>query len=275
MPSPFPGMDPYLEHPSRWSEVHSRFISAIANGLEKQLSDAYFISVEKRVYQLTSDDAVLIGIPDATLATFSGTATASPREDGNATEATAMATAMATLEPTADYRTVTLPIPMEVRESYLEVRDIETGEVITAIELLSPVNKRSGEGRRVYELKRQAILGSQTHFIEIDLLRAGSPMAMLGTLETTDYRLLVSRASARPRAQLYGFNVEQSIPTIPVPLRIGEPDLALDLKQFLDEIYAQARYDRRIDYQQLPVPPLREVSQVWAIDRINSKTSPT
>ncbi len=270
MPSPFPGMDPYLEYPSRWSEVHSRFISAIANGLEKQLSDAYFISVEKRVYQLTSDDAVLIGIPDTTLATFSRTATASPRSDGNATEATTTAT----LEPTADYRTVTLPIPMDVRESYLEVRDIETGEVITAIELLSPVNQRSGEGRRVYELKRQAILGSQTHFIEIDLLRAGSPMAMLGALESTDYRLLVSRASARPRAQLYGFNVEQPIPTIPVPLRIGEPDLALDLKQFLDEIYAQARYDRRIDYQQLPIPPLREVSQAWAIDRINSTNAP-
>jgi Protein of unknown function (DUF4058) len=264
MPSPFPGMDPYLEHPSRWSEVHSRLITAIANGLEKRLSDAYFISVEKRVYQLTSDDAVLIGIPDTTLATFSRSAPASPQEDGSDSEAATTAT----LEPTAAYLTVTLPIPMEVRESYLEVRDIETGDVITAIELLSPVNKRSGEGRRIYELKRQAILGSQTHFIEIDLLRAGSPMAMLGTREATDYRLLVSRSNERPRAQLYGFNIEQPIPIIPVPLRSGEPDLALDLKQFLDEIYAQARYARRIDYQQSPVPPLREASQAWAIDRI-------
>jgi hypothetical protein len=38
MPSPFPKMDSYLEHPSRWSEVYSRFISAIANGLEKLMS---------------------------------------------------------------------------------------------------------------------------------------------------------------------------------------------------------------------------------------------
>jgi Protein of unknown function (DUF4058) len=272
MPSPFPGMDPYLEHPSRWSEVHSRLISSIANGLERRLSDAYFISVEKRVYQLTSDDAVLIGIPDTTLATFSRVANTSPQDDGIASEATV------TLKPAAaylaNYLTVTLPIPMEVRESYLEVRDIETGDVITAIEILSPVNKRSGEGRRVYELKRQAILGSQTHFIELDLLRAGSPMAMQGSQAATDYRLLVSRASTRPRAQLYGFNVEQPIPIIPVPLRPGEPDLDLDLKGFLHEIYAQARYARRIDYQQSPVPPLPEVSQAWAIDRIHSASRP-
>lgn len=266
MPSPFPGMDPYLEHPSRWSEVHSRLIGAIANGLEKSLSDAYFISVEKRVYQLTSDDAVLIGIPDTTLATFSRAINNSPREAATVVQAAATAT----LEPTADYLTVTLPIPLEIRESFLEVRDIDTGEVITAIEVLSPVNKRSGDGRRIYESKRQAILGSQTHFIEIDLLRSGSPMAMRETLEPTDYRLLVSRASDRPLAQLYGFNVEQPIPTIPVPLRIGEQDLALNLKTLLDEIYAQARYARRIDYQAAPVPPLREMSQTWAIDRIQS-----
>jgi hypothetical protein len=216
MPSPFPGMDPYLEHPSRWSEVHSRLISAIANNLENQLSDAYFISFEK----------------------------------------------------------VKLPIPMEVRESYLEVRDIETGDVITAIELLSPVNKRSGEGRRTYEFKRQAILGSQTHFIEIDLLRSGSPMAMGETLEPTDYRLLVSRANDRPLTQLYGFNIEQPIPLIPVPLKIGEQDLDLNLKLLLDEIYAQARYARRIDYQTAPVPPLRDMSQAWAIDRIQSHNAP-
>jgi hypothetical protein len=216
MASPFPGMNPYLEHPSRWSEVHSRLISAIANNLENQLSDAYFISFEK----------------------------------------------------------VTFPIPMEVREYYLEVRDIETGDVITAIELLSPVNKRSGEGRRTYEFKRQAILGSQTHFIEIDLLRSGLPMAMGETPEQTDYRLLVSRANDRPLAQLYGFNIEQPIPLIPVPLKIGEQDLDLNLKLLPDEIYAQARYARRIDYQAAPVPPLRDMSQARAIDRIQSYNSP-
>lgn len=33
MPSPFPGMNPYLENPELWSEVHSRLIVAIADDL--------------------------------------------------------------------------------------------------------------------------------------------------------------------------------------------------------------------------------------------------
>ena len=30
MPSPFPGLDPYLEQPDYWPECHSRLIVAIA-----------------------------------------------------------------------------------------------------------------------------------------------------------------------------------------------------------------------------------------------------
>ncbi len=257
MPSPFPGMDPYLEHPSRWPEVHSRLIAAIANSLESRLSEAYFIGVEKRVYQLTTDDSVLIGIPDTTIAKLS---TAIPVNQSFTTTAT--------LAATENYLTVTLPIPIEIKESYLEIRDLETSEVITAIEVLSPINKRTGEGRRTYEFKRQSILGSQTHLVEIDLLRSGSPMPMQGTIDPTDYRLLVSRASRRPQAQLYSFNLEQNIPTISIPLKSNEPDIQLDIQTLLTEIYTQARYNRRIDYQKPPVPPFKKTIQSWAIDRI-------
>ncbi len=263
MPSPFPGMDPYLEHPSRWPEVHSRLIAAIANSLESQLGEAYFIGVEKRVYQLTTDDSILIGIPDTTIAKHS-TSSSSSKTQSLATTATLT---------TENYLTVTLPIPIEVKESYLEIRDIETSEVITAIEVLSPVNKRTGEGRRTYEFKRQSILGSQTHLVEIDLLRSGSPMPMLGKVDATDYRLLVSRASRRPQAQLYSFNLEQTIPEISIPLKSNEPDLQLDLQTLLTELYSQARYNRRIDYQKPPVPPFKKDIQPWASDRI-AATSP-
>ncbi|MBV8886966.1 MAG: DUF4058 family protein [Chroococcidiopsidaceae cyanobacterium CP_BM_RX_35] len=33
MPSPFPGMDPYLEQPALWSSFHSRLIVAIADAI--------------------------------------------------------------------------------------------------------------------------------------------------------------------------------------------------------------------------------------------------
>ena len=46
--------------------------------------------------------------------------------------------------------TVTIPMPEEVREGYLEVREVGTGEVVTAIKVLSPENKRHGERRKAY-----------------------------------------------------------------------------------------------------------------------------
>jgi Protein of unknown function (DUF4058) len=269
MASPFPGMDPYLEHPSLWPEVHTRLISAIATTLETRLSDAYFIGVEKRIYQLTADDAVLIGIPDTTIAQRSSVSDPPPILEPNSD-----ASATTTLVKPATCLTVTLPMPVKIRESYLEIRDIETGDVITAIEVLSPANKRTGEGRRAYEFKRQAVLGSQTHLIEIDLLRSGHPMLMMGSIQATNYRILVSPSNQRPHAQLYGFNVEQPIPIVPIPLKLGEVDLDLDLQDLLTHIYSQARYARRIDYQTRPVPALPEPSQTWAIGLIQSAPSP-
>ena len=51
MPSPFPGMNPYLENPELWPEVHSRSIIAIADAIAPQLRPKYRVAVEKRVYQ--------------------------------------------------------------------------------------------------------------------------------------------------------------------------------------------------------------------------------
>jgi hypothetical protein len=65
---------------------------------------------------------------------------------------------------------VRLPVPGEVRERFLEVRETGTGEVVTTLEVLSTSNKRSSQGRQVYEEKRLKILGSQTHLVEIDLI---------------------------------------------------------------------------------------------------------
>ncbi|WP_207714125.1 DUF4058 family protein [Scytonema sp. UIC 10036] len=88
--------------------------------------------------------------------------------------------AIAPQPPRSDKGQVKVPMPLAVNERYLEVREIVTDEVITVIELLSPKNKRSGDGRTAYEKKRRAILGSATHLVELDLLRGGQPMAILG-----------------------------------------------------------------------------------------------
>lgn len=248
MPSPFPGVDPYLEHPDFWPEVHHRLITAIAIALGPALRPKYRVAIEKRIYLSDADDSDCVGIPDVTV--FERPPTASP------------STATATL-PHSEPITVTVPILEEAREGYLELREVGTNRVITVIEILSPKNKRTGKGREEYENKRQEVLRSASHLVEIDLLRAGRQMPIKGGTNT-DYRILVSRANRRPRAQLYAFTVRESIPPFLLPLQPGDAEVYVELQPLFAEIYDQAGFDLSIDYTQPPVPRLKEDDAVWA-----------
>jgi Protein of unknown function (DUF4058) len=119
---------------------------------------------------------------------------------------------------------------IEMTERYLEVREMKTDRVITVIELLSPKNKRSGEGREAYEKKRRAILRSETHLIEIDLLRGSKPMEVRGHHSEAIYRILISRRDQRPMADFYGISLQQSLPSFPVPLQGAEVGPIVELQ---------------------------------------------
>lgn len=139
-------------------------------------------------------------------------------------------------------------------ERYLEIREVATGRVITAIELLSPKNKRpreGGEGRIAYARKRNKVLSSATHLVEIDLLRSGQPFPV-DSDDLGDYRILISRSDRRPTADLYAFTLQQEIPAIPVPLLPGEPEPILALQPLLNYVYAKGRYQLAIDYGKPP-----------------------
>ena len=150
MNNPFPGMNPYLENPALWAEVHHRLISAIAIALGPSLRPKYRVAIEKRTYLSEGDRAIDVGIPDVAVLT---TVKTGDRASGT----------VAMLEPMSSNITqpftVTLPIAQEVNEGYLEIREARTGRVVTSIEVLSPTNKRSGNGRDAYLSKRQRILG--------------------------------------------------------------------------------------------------------------------
>jgi hypothetical protein len=137
----------------------------------------------------------------------------------------------------------------KTKERYLEVREAETDAVITVIEVLPPKNKHKGDGRVVYEAKRQKILDSASHLVEIDLLRSDSPMAMQGAIGT-DYRVLVSRSERRPKAELYGFTVQEPIPSFPLPLKSLEEVVMVELQSIVQGVYDRGGYAVRIDYQQ-------------------------
>jgi hypothetical protein len=158
---------------------------------------------------------------------------------------------------------VMVPIAEEVNERYLEIREVATGTVVTVIELLSPKNKRSGEGRLAYERKRNQVLASATHLVEIDLLRSGQPFP-IASKELGDYRILICRGDQRPVADLYAFSLRQPIPSVPIPLLPGEPEPILDLQTLLNYVYEKGRYHLAIDYTQSPSPALSEEDVEWA-----------
>jgi Protein of unknown function (DUF4058) len=216
MPSPLPGMNPFLESTELWSEFHSRMIVAIADALSETLSLDYRVAIEKRVYLSQGEETILIGIPDVAITT-----TPSPSH-GSTTIAT---------EPI----TIEIPLTEEIQERFLEIREIATGKVVTVIEQLSPKNKRAGAGRDAYLQKRQRLMISLTHLVEIDLLRAGEILPMVGGIKS-DYRIVVSCSDHRPQAQLYAFNLRQEIPQIPIPLTAGST-VTLDLQSLVHQVF--------------------------------------
>ena len=259
MTAPFPGMDPYLEQSAFWASFHSRLIVALADAIEAQLQPEYYVEVETRTYLREGDGSLLIGIPDVVVATDS----AQDRPPG---ESMASEGGVATqVRP----QSVQVPMPEEVTERYLDIREMTTGDVVTALEVLSPKNKRPGQGRQIYEEKRCQVLGSLTNLVEIDLLRAGASMTMVGNIPDSHYRILVSASHQRPKADLYAFSIRDPLPNLPSPLHPNDAPIVLDLQAIFAGIYHRGRYFSRIDYRQPPPPPaLTEADQQWMVQRL-------
>jgi hypothetical protein len=257
MPNPFPGMNPYLERRDIWPDAHAALIVAIRDALAPQVEPRYYVAVEQRTYIMPVEDSEQIIRPDVAVV-----ATTPVRADPSVCPiVVATETAMAT-ETTVEVITVTLPLYERVRESYLEIRDAETHEVVTVIEVLSPSNKVPGQGRLEYEAKRRQVLMTLTSLVEIDLLRVGEPMPMK-PVPKSYYRILVRRGWEGNKGIVYAFGLRHPIPEIPVPLRQGEKEAKLNLNPLLSDIYDRARYHLRLNYRQPPDPPLPPDDMAW------------
>jgi hypothetical protein len=250
MPNPFPGMNPYLENTDFWPEVHHLLIGIIQELLVPQLLPKYRVAIEKRIYEINGENSLLVGIPDVSI-------------QRRQNQRNPINSNVAVLAPTITPLQVLVPMPEEVRESYLEVIDLATKEVVTVIEVLSPANKRPGKGREMYEEKREKIFGSRTHLVEIDLLRGWEPLPVFNNDITASYRILVSRGNQRPLADLYLFNLPDAIPTFALPLRGEDGEPMVDLQALLNTIYDRAGYDFTIDYNREIVPPLSDADAIW------------
>jgi hypothetical protein len=253
-------MNPYLESPNAWRDFHESFLPRMRDVLNETLGENYFIRIEENLYirHPLDDGKQLFAVADAAVMT---PAITQPFESRFASSAAVM---------TAPVQ-VAIPISMETdSEIYLEIVEMHRDQVVTVIELLSPSNKSAGENRRAYLLKRERILASDAHLVEIDLLRGGERLPV-EDLPRCDYYALVSRADARPVADLWPLALRDRLPVIPIPLNPPDADILLDLQSLLDQVYDAAGYAKHI-YRHSPQPRLSANDSKWAEEIIDKLT---
>ena len=257
MPNPFPGMNPYLEKASLWYTVHNSFIEMMAIQLNANLPNNYVARNGTRVYIMPPGDQV---IPDITLSRASRPPDNIPQKGSSET---------AVLEAVSAPETITL-YPDEYQERFIEIKAAdEPDEVVTVIELLSPANKTRGHGREEYLRKQKAVLTGNTHLLEIDLLRKGQhtlavPNYLVEERGAYHYLACLHRVNEPYQFEFWRIGLKQSLPHLRVPLRVGEPDVLLDLQAAFNRIYDDYRYHLLVNYNEPPVPPLEGEDAIWA-----------
>jgi len=247
MPSPFPGMNPYLEQSDVWEDFHQRFITHAADALGAAVGAAYLVKIEVHL--------ILHELPPEE----------TPRYVGRADIGV---TGPPTLHAASEQGTITAPFELELppveveRHSSLEIRDRRDRRVVTVIELLSPSNKKPGSDRDEYLRKRKRLLDDRVHLVEIDLRRGGE-RPRPPDVPSCDYYALVSRAESRPKMGFWPLNLRDPLPVLPVPLTAPDPDARLDLQALLHRVYDGAGYANYI-YEGTPQPPLSADDEAWA-----------
>lgn len=262
MPSPFPGMDPYLED-YLWPDFHQNLASAIQRQLAPRLRPRYVARLAVRMIQDPTPEAE-IGIMYPDVEILERPQPARSVQPTRLDPGSVLAETSALISPA-------LAIPLldfEVRLISVEVRDSGSNQLVTSIEILSPVNKR-GKELREYRRKRDRLEAAGVHLLEIDLLRRGRRPVLTGRVaqrtlfEKTHYLISLLRAGA-DSLQAWPVQVTEPLPVVAVPLRDPDPDLPLDLGACMKRLYDEAAYDLSIDYSQKPPPPaFDEQTQHW------------
>ena len=254
MPSPFPGMDPYLEAPGYWPGLHDRLIIHIADDLQPLLQPSYYVEVGERIY---FEQASHAAYPDATLHRVPD------RSSGSSRGTAAVAVAPAD-EP------LIVPMAVHRRETFLEIRAAGAGEVVTVLEIVSPANKNpGGRGFEEYQKKQAEVLRSSANMVEIDLLRRGAMVVAVGSggpppLRPFDYIACVTRSARQDRCEVYVATVRDRLPRISIPLRDPDPDVVLDIPAIFTLCYDMAGYALRVDYSCPPQIALAADDEAWA-----------
>ncbi len=261
--NPFPGMNPYLENPDIWPDFHNGLIGQLRDILGPQLPDRYRIALQRRVEveePFGGPSELNLVIPDALVTSDSAVV---PPASGE--------TAAAVTAPPDEAVAVRVRMPREISVLWLRVETVPERELVTVVEVLSPTNKRPGEGRRRYIRKREAIVAGLVNLVEIDLLRRWEPMPLETAPLVSDYGILVCRGLESPGALLYPFMVQQRIPKFTLPLLSEDEAYApeVDLGSIVDRLHHTARYNLETRYDAPPPEPAFAPGvQEWVGERL-------
>jgi hypothetical protein len=262
MTSTFPGMDPFIED-QKWEDFHAEVIPGIRAALAPLVVPRYIVDVEVRVYlEHTPEPHRRLIVPD--VAVLEASPEPAPSAGGTAT--------LVEVQIAPAIRT--LPMPERVREPFLMLRDRATREVVTVIEVLCPANKRAGsDGQREYLQKREEVLLSAAHLVELDLLRGGERQPTVEPLPPGDYYAIVCRERRRPRAEVYFWPLRHVLPAISIPLAGEDEDVVLNLQAVFNSVYDRAYYVYSLNYNQPVAPPLSETEAAWVQERLDAAAS--
>lgn len=265
MPSPFPGMDPFVERPAIFADFHDAFVNELRNDIARRLPPPYFSGLRSRIW---IEERARPIYPDVTVVR--------PESNGG-WSGSGGGTAVA-VEPGTDVETLPVTITLEeLSETFLEVRYAPDGErLVTSIEVLSPANKTPGDrGQSLYLQKQSELLESDVHLIEIDLLRGGThttaiaPSALHRGGGDSTWHILLRRSDRPIELTVYPIQIWHRLPKLEVPLLPEHGAITVPLQPLFDRCYEFGRYDLRAKYDEpLPPPPLRPVEAEYVAQRL-------
>jgi hypothetical protein len=219
MPSPFPGMDPYLEDEAFWPVFHHQLVMCLYQILLPGLVDRYRARVCQRHY--VTEQALFTSI-----------------------------------------------IRDEHHEDYIEIRQRSDSRLVTLVDLVSPANKLSPQGRTAYLDKRREGRAVNANLVEVDLVLQGQPTLEYSRdgLPEWDYAVTVTRSTQPERYEIYTATLQKRLPRFRLPLASDDRDTVLDLHTAFTRCYEQGDFGARIDYTRDPSTVLSDEDRRWLHD---------
>jgi hypothetical protein len=175
-------------------------------------------------------------------------------------------------EYTSEEALFTSIIREDHKEAFIEVRQRSDGRLITLIEVISPANKITREGRRLYLSRRDEVRKMNANIVEIDLVLQGQTLIECAKdAPTWDYAVVVTRWTHPDRYEIYSATLPKRLPRFRVPLASDDRDTVLDLQAAVARAYDQGDFGKQIDYARDPATRLSDENRHWLHERLKEE----